>query len=362
MVDASSLLRREPETPKERGAYNLIGLTPPHPVRLSVVVPTWNAADILAPHLPRMLDEARDFPGGAEIVIVDDGSERGIELLSELVGGAGGGVRLVRRVVHSGFAMTANAGAQAAEGEYLLFLNTDMHVEPGCFSRLVRVLELQSDLFAVTPVMINLEGGFPESTIRTRFHRGVFDHLFPGRSGQPAPGPGMVRRIAYACGGALACRRDRFLGLGGFPELLSPVYWDDAGLGWVARRHGFEMLEVSDARVLHDHARTIGREITARRIAIHYERNRLLFTWVHLAGWQAWLRHGLWLPLRLAAALVRREPLLAALREALGRLGDVRRTRSRLADTHGEAVRLLRELQRAGAEGWPRDPDSASRS
>jgi len=329
-----------------------------HPVRLSVIVPAWNAAEIFAPHLPRLLEEADSLPGGVEVVVVDDGSLEGLPPLEDLLGRVGGPVRLLRRSTHSGFAVTANAGAQDARGEYLLFLNDDMHVEQGCFRALVQILERRPEVFAVSPVVINLEEGLPESTIRTRLHRGVFDHVFPGRAGTPPPARGTVRRVAYACGGAFACRRAEFLELGGFPEMLSPVYWEDAGLGWIARRRGFESIESGDGLVLHDHARTVSSELTPRQVRDYYEKNRLLFTWVHLVGWRAWLSHVVWMPLRLGSSLLRDGSLLRAFIAALGCLGDVRRSRANLASTRPRAHELVQHLRGADEAGWPNDPDS----
>jgi GT2 family glycosyltransferase len=333
-----------------------------HPVRLSVIVPAWNAAEILAPHLPRLLEEADSLPGGAEVIVVDDGSFDGLPPLEDLLSRANGPVRLLRRAEHSGFAVTANAGARGARGEYLLFLNDDMHVEEGCFPALVEILERRPDVFAVSPVVMNLEKGFPESTIRTRFHRGVFDQVFPGRAGTPPPAPGTVRRVAYACGGAFACRRAEFLELGGFPELLSPVYWEDAGLGWIARRLGFESIESGDGKVLHDHARTVSNELTPRQVREYYEKNRLLFTWVHLVGWRAWLVHAVWLPLRLGSSLLRGGALPRAFLAALGCIGDVRRCRATLASTRSRAQVLIECLSGAAETGWPDEPDLPSKS
>lgn len=329
-----------------------------HPVRLSVIVPAWNAAEIFAPHLPRLLEEANSLPGGVEVIVVDDGSLEGLPPLEDLLARANGPVRLLRRAAHRGFAVTANAGAQSARGEYLLFLNDDMHVEQGCFRALVDTLEGRPEVFAVSPVIVNLEEGLPESTIRTRFHHGVFDHVFPGRAGTPPPAPGTVRRVAYACGGAFACRRTEFLELGGFPEMLSPVYWEDAGLGWIARRRGFESIESGDCLVLHDHARTVSNELTPRQVREYYEKNRLLFTWVHLVGWRAWLSHFAWMPLRLGSSLLRNGSLLRAFLAALGRLPDVRRCRSTLASTRPQARELFRHLWVADEAGWPNEPDS----
>ncbi len=324
--------------------------TVPSTPRLSVVIPSWNSSATVACHLPAVVSEAEGLVGGAELIVVDDGGDDG-ERLAALAVGAG--ARLVRRSHNGGFAAACNSGAAAAAGTYMLFLNSDVHVEDGCLDGLLAVLEARSDVFGVTPVIINLPGQFAESTVRLRLHHGVFDALQPGRQGLAPPAPGELRRVAYPCGGALACRRAEFLALGGFPPLLVPFYWEDAGLGWTARRAGREVLEVGAARVLHDHAATIGARVAPAAVRAIYERNRLLFTWVHLAGLGPWLRHLAWLGPRWLTAVVRRDPAARGLPSALCRLGAVRRERRRLTPTRPRAAALVAEVIRSGRGGWP---------
>lgn len=321
-------------------------------MRLSVVVPSWNASAILAPHLPRMVDEAASVHGGAEIVVVDDGSDEDAEALASLVKNTKRSTQLVRLDTHSGFSAASNAGARAAGGESLLFLNTDMHVEPGCFTALLTVLDERPDLFAVSPVIVNAEEGFPESTLVMRFHRGVFDPMALGRTGTPAPAPGKLRKVSHVCGGALACRRAEFLALGGFSTLYAPFYWDDSDLGWRARRSGWDLAETGTARVVHDHAQTI-RRVGHRCVKLVYERNRILFTWLHLAGWRGWTTHALWMPVRCLAAVVRRDQTARGTLTAFARLPEVLRHRSRLRSSRSTARALLDTVRRAGPGGWP---------
>ena len=321
--------------------------------RLSVVIPAWNAGSVLAAHLPRVVDEAARVDGGAEVLVVDDGSDLPRDTTEAVVRVAGPPARLIRKSRHEGFMGTANAGAREAVGTYLFFLNADMHVEEGCFEKLLAVLDAHPEAFAVTPVIVNLEEGFPESTTQYRFWRGVLDLISPGRHGVPPPREDELRRIAYPCGGAMVCLRQVFLDLGGFLELYGPIYWDDADLGWRARRAGYDAFEFGGARILHDHARTIGAYYSPREIRCVYERNRLLCTWINLAGVRPWLAHLGWLLPRWFGAVVRREPTARALPRALARLPRAARERRGQRRTRRAARTLLAQLVRAGASGWP---------
>jgi GT2 family glycosyltransferase len=317
------------------------------------VVPVWNGAATLALHLPRMVDAVRAAAGEAEVVVVDDGSDVERREVAAVVSAAGAPARLLRREVNSGFGAACNAGARAATGTSVLFLNSDMHLDEGCLEAVLAAHERRPDVFAVTPVIINVEGGFPESTTRIRFHHGVFDLVLPGRDGEPDVDRSSERAVAYGCGGALLCRRSVFLDLGGFSPLYAPFYWEDADLGWRARRAGLESLEVGAARVVHQHARTIGARYPASRIRATYERNRLLFTWVHAAGLHAWAAHAGWFVPRLLAALVRRDPAWRGMLAAFGRLGGAWRERRRQRRSADVALALLVRVEGTAAGGWP---------
>jgi GT2 family glycosyltransferase len=319
---------------------------------LSIVVPTFSGADLLSRHLPAARAEAVEVEGGAEVVVVDDGSPGDGTAIAAAVAALGAPVRLVRRAANGGFAAAVNDGVAAARGELVLLLNDDMRLEPGCVAALVAALAGRPDLFAVVPVILNLAQGFVESTTALRFHRGVLDVVLPGRAGAaPAP-PGSLREVAFACGGALLCRRADLAALGGFAPLLSPFYWEDVDLSLRARRGGRGIAECGDARVLHEHARTIGR-LPAARVRRVYERNRLLATWVHLAGAGAWARHLAWLLPRTLAAVARADAAAAALPLAIARLGAVREARRELRPTRAHAAALLRDVINAGDTGWP---------
>ncbi len=323
-------------------------------MKLSVVIPSLNGGAILAEHLPEVCRQAAAIEGGAEVLVVDDASDARADNSREVVL-AQPGARWLALETRRGFAGSSNHGAAESHGELLLLLNNDMHPEPGALEALLREFARCDGLFALSPVIVNVEEGFPESTNRAYFRRGVFELTFPGRQGIPAPARGERRPLAYACGGAMLCRRELFLDLGGFPELHAPFYWEDADLGWRAQRRGLEIFETGNARVRHDHSRTIGAFYNRKQVRRIYERNRLLFTWVHLVGVRATIEHLLWLFPRWLWAVLRGHPAAAALPKALVRLAEVRRARQSLSATMARAHVLLNTAR----EGMPRGDQPA---
>src|SRR5512141_2349358 len=92
--------------------------------RFSVIIPAFNAATTLA----RAIDSvcAQSWPVH-EIIVVDDGSTDDTADVARRFGDA---VRLIRQR-NSGVSVARNAGAAAATGDWLAFLDADDWYSPG---------------------------------------------------------------------------------------------------------------------------------------------------------------------------------------------------------------------------------------
>jgi O-antigen biosynthesis protein len=231
-----------------------------------------------------------------EVVIVGDGRAPAL---------AGPAALRCRAVIHSGprgSAPVCNRGAAEARGRMLLFLNDDVCVSPDLLGILEHALSTPG-IGAVGPDIVSDAIGTSESGTSLRWHHGVLE-----TRQYPLSGTGCVE-VPYLCGAAFAMRGRDFVQLGGFDERLAPYYWEDVDLSLRTRERIGALAVVRGATVRHRHGATIGAEPEPIRHAV-YERNRLLVSWRHLRGWR-WLTHLAWVPLRLAAGVVR-EPAVAA--------------------------------------------------
>lgn len=282
---------------------------------MSIVIPSWNGREILRTHLPSVL-RAAEAAGDAEIVVADDNSTDGSELMLATEFPK---VRIVRRPWNGGFAWAANDGVAAARGRNVFLINNDIELTESATRLLSARLGAHPTLFAVVPRILHATSGQNQASTRLRFRRGTFETRIVG-SETDSP--------HYASGAAMAFRREDFLALGGFDTLLAPFYWEDVDLSYRARKRGRGVAMISEACVYHDHDKTIGQHFKDRARSRIYERNRLLFTWKNLTDPVLWMRHIAVLPPKCLWDLLAHRAFLLGLRDALRLRERVQRLRA----------------------------------
>lgn len=209
--------------------------------RMSVVIPTWNGADILGIALRSLERQTiRDF----EVVVVDNGST---DATADLLRRQHPDVRYVRFEENRGFAAAVNAGIRAARGGILVLMNNDTEADPDWLEALGSALDANPDV------------GFCASRMVRYDDRTIIDSAGDKLGlladqighGQPdSPWFDEPRAVLTACAGAAAYRREVFEAVGLFDEGFSS-YLEDVDIGVRAQLAGFRCLYVPDARIAH---------------------------------------------------------------------------------------------------------------
>jgi GT2 family glycosyltransferase len=196
-----------------------------------VIIPNWNGARWLPGCLESLAGQTLQ---PAEIIVVDNGSTDGsLELLRERYPA----VRVIELGRNTGFAFAANRGIEAAGGDQVALINTDVELEPAWLGRMTRALESDLAAASVASKMMDLRE-------RDRFYdagdilrrdgaceqRGRFRHD-DGRYDEPGS-------VFAACAGAALYRRSAVLSLGGFDERFF-AYLEDVDLGLRLRLAGW---------------------------------------------------------------------------------------------------------------------------
>ncbi len=125
--------------------------------RVSIVIPVYNKIAYTSACLRSLAEHAGAIP--FEVVVVDDGSsDRTQERLADVEG-----IRVLRNAENLGFIGSCNAGAAAANGELVLFLNNDTRVTAGWLEALVRCLDEAPNAGLVGAKLIYPDGRLQEA-------------------------------------------------------------------------------------------------------------------------------------------------------------------------------------------------------
>src|SRR4030095_2232299 len=106
--------------PPPTTSARLLGVTIPDPgerFSTSIVIPVLNNADFTYRCLQSIVEHTD--AGSYEVIVVDNGSDEATRQMLSLVNG----LRVIRNKTNAGFVTACNQGAQAARGEFVLFLN-----------------------------------------------------------------------------------------------------------------------------------------------------------------------------------------------------------------------------------------------
>jgi GT2 family glycosyltransferase len=259
----------------------------PRPPLVSAIVVSFNVRDLLMDCL-RAFYACSDVP--VEAVVVDNASVDGSP---EMVAREFPEAKLLRLPGNVGFGRANNAGLQHTEGRFVLLLNPDVTVMPGCVGRLADFLLVRPDVGAVGPRLQRPDGGldpaarrgfptpsaalyrfsglsrlFPDSR---RFNRHNLGHL-------PPTEPHEIDAGSAAC---LMVRRSAIDRVGFFdPDYF--MYGEDLDLCYRLKTGGWKVFYLPTARAVHLKGASTQQE--SLRMLFEFHRAMWTFHYKHYAA------------------------------------------------------------------------------
>jgi len=222
--------------------------------RVSVIVPTRNRTAALK----RLVESVLVSDELPEIIVVDDGSDDPVT--------CGPGVVTVRHDAARQLSAARNAGAKAATGDVLFFIDDDCVVRPSTIGLLRARLENDPRVAMVGPTIAYLAE--PERIWCAGVEHRRWSGLTRLRgSGRHVSEADHLPTWSDDFPSAFAVRRAVFEEVGGFDEVHYPAHMDEADLGQRLRALGHEIELVPRAVVLHD----IERASVLRRLHVFSE-------------------------------------------------------------------------------------------
>jgi N-acetylglucosaminyl-diphospho-decaprenol L-rhamnosyltransferase len=236
---------------------------------ISVIVLNYNGQQWLSGCLDAVLRQT--CAASFEVLLVDNGSDDGS---AGLVAERYPAIRVVRNSENLGFAAGNNRGADAARGEWLVFLNNDTRAEPEWLERLHAAAVAHPEFALFTSRIVLLHDPTTIDSAGDGYVRagGAFKH----GHGADVSAFATSREVFGACGGAFMIRGEIFHALGGFDPRFFMVY-EDVDLSYRARLRGFRCWYVADAIVEHAGSGSLGAVSPA---AVFYGQRNLEWAWL----------------------------------------------------------------------------------
>jgi GT2 family glycosyltransferase len=231
---------------------------------VSVIIINWNHRDCISNCLQSLHNQ--DY-SRLEIIVVDNASNDGsVEWILQNYPA----VKLITFPENRGFAHAFNVAANCSKGAFILSLNPDVTIEPGCISAMIAAFNHNDKIGMAAPKLLQaLDPSRLDSTglFIDRFRR-TYDR------GQDNPDVGQFdakTEIFGACGAAALYRRSLLDDLQNDGQYFDEdffAYYEDADLAWRAQLMGWRCIYVPEAVGLH--IRGYGDTLRKRRKKNHY--------------------------------------------------------------------------------------------
>lgn len=230
---------------------------------VSVVIPTWNRADLLAAVLDNLSSQGFS---PLETIVVDNGStDRSVSLARAA------GARVIALAANRGFAEAVNLGIQSASGEWVLILNNDVTLEPHYIERLVAAAVASQAKFATGKIVMMHAPETLEGTFDLVSRGGYAWRCGYGRPDSPLWS--QPRAISWAPMTAALFSRALFDFLGGL-DVSYRSYYEDVDFGLRCAKAGMRGVYVPSAVARHIGSATLGKRSSG--VYFWSARNQLL--------------------------------------------------------------------------------------
>jgi len=221
-------------------------------VDLSIVIISWNTADLLAQCLASIYTCPPD--NDFEVLVVDNAST---DDTVQIVRQQYPQVKLLENKKNVGFATANNQAVRHSTGRYVLLLNPDTKVKPGALKKLVEFIDTTPQAGAVGARILNPDESlqtscYPAPTLAREFWR-LFhlDALWPygsyHMSGWQIDRP---REVDVLLGACLLLRKSALDQVGLLDENYF-IYSEEVDLCYRLRKAGWPLYWVPQAQVIH---------------------------------------------------------------------------------------------------------------
>lgn len=249
---------------------------------VSIIIPVYNKLEYTRDCLTQLFATLPDDFGG-EIIVINDASNDATPQVLDVWAAAEPRLKILHNPENLGFINSCNRGAEAANGEYLIFLNNDTLPQPGWLSPLLQTFKDFPDAGVVGGKLTYPNNALQEAG-NVIFSDGSGCNF--GKHANPDyPLFNFVRQVDYCSGALLATSRSLFKELGGFDTRYRPAYYEDTDYCFAVRAKGYKVYYQPASQIIHFEGVSSGTDL-AQGVKSYQLANRAKF----VEKWQAVLQ------------------------------------------------------------------------
>lgn len=227
--------------------------------KLSIIIVSYNTKQLLDECIASIYSSKINH--SYEIIVVDNNSADESVLMLE---SRYPEVKIIKNNSNNLFAIANNQGAQIAEGEYILLLNSDTIVYDDNIEKLINFMDNQSpDIICIGPKILNKDKTLQSQGMCDITHWSTFTHHFklarilPSVIGKRILPIGtysfnkdIPHEVGWCSGSCMLLRKKEYLKIGGLNENLE-FYGEEPEFSYRARKKGFKTIYYPDANIIH---------------------------------------------------------------------------------------------------------------
>lgn len=230
-------------------------------MKLSIIILSYNTKDLVLKCIRLILEhygkevKNKEF----EIIVVDNASEdSSVQFLEKIRG-----IKLIKNRENYGFSKGCNIGAKKAQGEYVLFFNSDARIEDQGLTKMIYFLQRNSKVGVLGGKLINFDGSQQAScgNFYSLINLPLIFSEWIGFRKKPAK----IQNVDWVSGGSMMIRRELFEELKGFDEKLF-MYMEDMELCFRVKKRGFQTFFFPDIKIVHRELGSSNRSFAVNQI------------------------------------------------------------------------------------------------